>query len=71
MSLPITIPQDLAPDSPMARVINLAMRAPTVLSAAPTTAGKQLPLHGDWGVYTTNLYFNLDGSVYRFAGTLV
>jgi len=48
-----------------------AFGRPIELQAAPTTAGGELPRDGDSGWFSTNLYINLGGSVYRFAGTLV
>ena len=48
-----------------------AFGKPIELDAAPTTAGGELPKNGDSGWFGTNLYVNLGGSVYRFAGTLV
>ncbi len=48
-----------------------AFGIPIELDAAPTTAGGQLPLHGDSGFFGTNLYINLQGTVYRFSGTAV
>lgn len=48
-----------------------AFGKPLPLDAAPTTTGGQLPLNGDAGFHSTNLYINLGGTVYRFSGTAV
>ena len=69
--LPINLPQDQAPDSPIRRVVEQAMPAPTQLSSAPTTAGGQLQHHGDWGHVGDDIYINLSGTVYKFTGTAV
>jgi hypothetical protein len=72
MSLPINVPQEYqAPDNPINRIIQSAMRSPLALDAAPTTAGKQLPRDGDWGFHSNDLYINLNGTVRKFTGTAV
>lgn len=40
------------------------------LSAAPTTAGQELK-ENQWGIFGTDLYKNINGSVYKFSGVLV
>lgn len=59
------------PDSFEEHVYTNAMNIPAQLSAAPTTAGKQLPNHGDSGSFGNDLYINLFGTVRKFTGTAV
>lgn len=72
MPLPIVLKSDeINADGTLKKIVGVAMSSPTTLDAAPTTAGNQLPRHGDWGFYSTKLYLNLGGTVYRFDGTAV
>lgn len=56
-------------DSDIQKVIDQALGTPFELSAAPTTAGGELPYNGDSGWYSGNLYINLGGTVRRIAYT--
>lgn len=63
--------KDKLPDSFANFVILNALNIPLALDAAPTTVGNQLPSNGDCGFYSTNLYINLNGTVYRLSMTAV
>lgn len=54
------------PDSFEEHVYLNAQNIPVQLTAAPTTAGKQLPNHGDTGFFGGKAYKNYFGTVYRF-----
>lgn len=66
-----TFGEDTNPESPIQKIIAGAFGIPIELDAAPTTAGGELPKHGDTGFYGTDLYINLGGSTYKYTGTLV
>jgi len=59
------------PDSDFSRLVEQLMPPPSTLSAAPTTAGKQLPIHLDNGFFGTNWFINLGGTVRSIAYTNV
>ena len=59
------------PDSFENHVLRNALGPVLVLVAAPTSAGNQLPNHGDIGAFGTNLYLNVSGTTYRITMTAV
>lgn len=63
--------EDSKPNSAIQKIINGAFGLPVQLTAAPTTAGGQLPNHGDNGFYNNDWYVNMFGTVHRFDGTAV
>lgn len=63
--------ETLKPDSFENHVIEKAFGNPIALSAAPTTAGGELPRANDCGYFGTNLYINLGGVVVKLVGVAV
>lgn len=59
------------PDSFENFVIENAIGPILVLGSPPTTAGNQLPHHGDAGTNGGNLYVRLGATIYRFTGAAV
>lgn len=62
---------DAKQDSPLNKIIRGTLWLALTLSSAPTTAGNELPNHGDNGFFGTNWYINLGGSTYSVSLTLV
>lgn len=58
---------DFKADSFERHVLDNAFQKPRILDAAPTTAGNELPFHGDSGRFGASLYVNLGGTVYEIA----
>lgn len=72
MPLPIVLQgEEFDPSGTTRKIVESAMSTPVELSAAPTTAGGQLPRSGNWGFFGNDLYINLSGQVRKFSGTLV
>ena len=47
-----------------------AVGSPIVLTSAPTTAGGELKVN-QIGIFSDDLYWNINGTVIRFSGTAV
>ena len=62
--------EDSKPNSPVQKLMRGALGLPLELSAAPTTAGGELPNHGDNGWFGSLFYINLGGSTYSMPLTL-
>lgn len=71
ISIQLNDDKNRQPDSDFNRLVQQLMPPPSTLSAAPTTAGNQLPNHLDNGFYLTNWYINLGGTVRVIAYTNV
>lgn len=63
--------EDSLPNSPIQKIINGALGIPIALSTAPTTAGGELPNHGDNGTDGVSWYINLFGTVFKINLTAV
>ena len=64
------IGKDFPADSFERHVLENGLGKPQTLDAAPTTAGNQLPKHGDSGWFGTDLFINLNGNIYSIQLTL-
>lgn len=63
---------NMAPDlaSVFSRIFDNAQGVPIVLTEAPTTANEVLEAN-QVGFYSGSIYWNLNGTVYKFTGTQV